>query len=174
MQFEHPVQLAVKETLEDFCSEKITEQNSAIDGCSIPTYFLPMKSLALAMARFADPEKLPDKYHEACKRIYSAVTEYPFYIAGKDRYCTNMTIELEKKGMIKTGAEGVMFAALPELKLGVVVKAHDGNVRASEASMSWILHEIGALSKGSLDKFMPVPIKNWNGIKTGQITISPR
>ena len=168
---EHPVQVAVRRTIEEFCSEKVLDTNIAVDGCSIPTYFLPMQGLALGMARFGDFEKLPTKYHRACRRLFSAVTEFPYYIAGKDRYCTNMTVELAKRASIKTGAEGVMFASLPDLKLGLVVKAHDGAVRAAEASTTWILNELGVLSPAGLEKFLPVPLKNWNGIKTGQISI---
>lgn len=171
---EHPVQVAVRKTIEDFCSEKITDDGIAVDGCSIPTYFLAMKGLALGMARFSDPEKLPQKYQNACRRLFRAVTEYPYFIAGKDRYCTNMTIELAKRASIKTGAEGVMFACLPDLKLGLVVKAHDGAVRAAEASTTWILNELGVLSPSGLEKFLPVPLKNWNGIQTGFITVRAR
>lgn len=169
---DHPVQVAVRRTIEDFCSEKILDDGIAVDGCSIPTYFLPMQGLALGMARFGDFEKLPAKYHIACKRLFRAVTEYPYYIAGKDRYCTNMTIELDKRASIKTGAEGVMFACLPDLKLGLVVKAHDGAVRAAEAATTWILNELGVLSPSSLEKFLPVKLKNWNGIQTGNIRVT--
>jgi L-asparaginase II len=168
---DHPVQANVRKTIEDFCSASVTNDNIAIDGCSIPTYFLPMQSLALGMARFGDYERLPSGYHNACRRIFRAVTEYPYYIAGKDRYCTNMTVELGKRASIKTGAEGVMFASLPDLKLGLVVKANDGAVRAAEACTSWLLFEMGVLSAKGLEKFLPLPLKNWNGIQTGLIRV---
>lgn len=169
---DHPVQLAVRKVIEDFCSEKVGPDDIAIDGCSIPTYFLHMKNLALGMARFADCASMPAHYQSACYRIFKSVTDYPYFIAGTDRYCTNMTMALEKRALIKTGAEGVMFAALPSLKIGIVVKAHDGGVRASEIVTSWILRELGVLSPAAAENFLPIPIKNWNKIQTGEIKVA--
>lgn len=168
----HPVQILIKQIIEDFCSEKIEENQIAIDGCSIPTYFIGMKNLALAMARLGDSQNFSEKYRLASQRIYKANVENPFLIAGTDRYCTQMMNELNKKGLVKTGAEGVMFASLPSLKLGVVVKAHDGASRAAEMAMSWILKELGLLNEDSWKKFSQIPIKNWNQILTGSIKIN--
>lgn len=167
----HPVQVLIKQIIEDFCSEKIEENQIAIDGCSIPTYFMNMKNLALAMARLGDSQNFSEKYRLASQRIYKANVENPYLIAGTDRYCTQMMNELNKNGLIKTGAEGVMFASIPSLKLGVVVKAHDGAPRAAEIAMSWILKELGLLNRVSWEKFSQVPIKNWNQILTGSIRI---
>ena len=167
----HPVQKLIREIIEDFCSEKILDSDIAIDGCSIPTYFLHMKNLALAMARLVDPFELPEKYHKASEHIYKVYVENPFYIAGTDRYCTRITSALNKKALVKTGAEGVMFASLPELKLGVVLKAHDGAHRASEAAMSWILKELGQISELEWKNFSQTPIWNWNQIQTGRIFV---
>lgn len=171
-QAKHPVQKLIKNIIEDFCSEIISDNDIAIDGCSIPTYFLQMKSLALAMARLSDPQNFSDKYASASERVYRVNVENPFYIAGTDRYCTNMMIELNKTALIKTGAEGVMFAAIPSLKLGVVVKVHDGASRAAEMTMSWLLKELGLLNEASWEKFSKIPIKNWNQIRTGIVRIN--
>lgn len=171
VQMNHPVQKLIREVIEDFCSEKISESDIAIDGCSIPTYFLHMKNLALAMARLVDPMELPEKYHKASRMIYQVYVDNPFYIAGTDRYCTRMTTVLQKKALVKTGAEGVMFASLLDQKLGVVVKAHDGASRASEVAMSWILKELGLLSDLDWEVFSQTPLKNWNQMQTGSIFV---
>lgn len=167
----HPVQKLIRNIIEDFCSEKIEEHNIAIDGCAIPTYYLHMKNLALAMARFGDSENFSDKYRQASPRVFRANVGNPFFVAGTDRYCTRIMTELNKRGLVKTGAEGVMFASLPELKLGVVVKVHDGATRAAEVAMSWILKELGLLSETSYEIFSQIPIKNWNQILTGSVRI---
>lgn len=171
VQTNHPIQKLIREIIEDFCSEKITESDIAIDGCSIPTYFLNLKNLAFAMARVADPNNLPEKYRTPIQKIYNACVENPFYIAGTERYCTRMITALHKRALIKTGAEGVMFASIPEQKIGIVVKAHDGATRAAEMSMSWILKELGILDQSTWESFSEVPIKNWNQILTGKVTL---
>lgn len=167
----HPVQQQIRRVIEDYCSERITADCIAVDGCSIPTYFLHLTSLALAMARFSDPENFMPLYDSAAKRIYRANVENPFYVAGTDRYCTRIMTELNKRGLVKTGAEGVMFAGIPELKIGVVIKVHDGNLRASEVAMSWILNELGLLSPAAWEQYSQIPVKNWNQILTGKIQI---
>lgn len=167
----HPIQVLIKDIIEDFCSEKINDSDIAIDGCSIPTYFISMNSLGLGMARFGSANSPHEKYKEATTRLFNAIVNNPSLIAGSDRYCTRMTEALNKTGFVKTGAEGVMFACIPEHKLGIVVKAHDGTTRAAEVTMSWILKELGLLNKDSWEKFSQIPIKNWNLIQTGYISI---
>ena len=79
---------------------------------------------------------------------------------------------LNGRALVKTGAEGVMFATLPELKCGIVVKVQDGTVRAAEVAMAWILNELGLLDQASAQKFCEIPVRNWNQILTGRIVIS--
>lgn len=168
----HPVQIMTRKVIEDFCSENIDEADIAIDGCSIPTYCLPIINLATGMARFGDPETLSSTYRLAAERVYAAIVSHPYYVAGTDRYCTLMMTALNRRALVKTGAEGVMFATVPELKLGIVVKVHDGAVRAAEVAMSWILKELGLLDQQSTEKFCELPVRNWNQILTGRIIMN--
>ena len=167
----HPVQSMIKKLIEDFCSEKVHESDIAIDGCSIPTYYMPMKNLATGMARLGDPESLSPAYRQAAEKVYTAIVRNPYFVAGTDRYCTLIMTALNGRALVKTGAEGVMFATVPELKSGVVVKVHDGTVRAAEIAMSFILNELGLLDPQSAEKFCEIPVRNWNQILTGRIKI---
>ncbi len=168
----HPVQKYIKKIIEEFCSEFVDSDSIAIDGCSIPTFFMPMKSLALAMARLGSPDNFSEKYRSASERIFKANVENPFFVAGTGRYCTEIMLELRGNGLVKTGAEGVMFAALPRIKSGVVIKVQDGATRAAELAMSWILRELGQLSEDSYKKFSEIELKNWNKISTGSIKMT--
>lgn len=168
----HPVQLYIKKIIETLAGETIPDNCIAIDGCSMPTYYMSMQSLGLCMARFADPSDLDTDWQQAIKTLYQAMVENPFYIAGTDRYCTDMISLQNKKLIVKTGAEGVMFAAIPSLQLGVVVKAQDGATRASEMAMSYILKKLGMLDNIEFEKFFNVSVKNWNNISTGKIIVN--
>lgn len=168
---QHAVQKMIRTIIEDFSGVRIEESAIATDGCSIPTHLLSLKASALAMARFSDAAHFSEKYREACESIFKANVENPFYIAGTDRYCTNMMKELKQRVLVKTGAEGVMFASIPELKTGIAVKVHDGATRAAEMAMSYILKELGLLSPSSWEKFSQISIKNWNNILTGSVRI---
>ena len=46
---------------------------------------------------------------------------------------------------VKTGAEAVFVAILPELGLGVALKIEDGTTRASECAITAILARLGAI-----------------------------
>jgi L-asparaginase II len=169
---DHPLQLEIKKIIEIFCSSKISANETAIDGCSLPTYYLPLQSLALGMARFADCTKFKPEYAEATKSLTNAFIKQPFYLGGTDRYCTDMTKLLEGKGFVKTGAEGVMFASLPAINAGIAVKAHDGQIRAAEIAVSYLLSEIEMITRKKSEIFLNPIITNWNKIKTGQIEVS--
>ena len=54
----HPVQRAVKAAIEDLTGAALGADVCAIDGCSIPTYAVPLRALALGFARFATGEGL--------------------------------------------------------------------------------------------------------------------
>lgn len=168
----HPVQIMIKKLIEDFCSEQIHETDIAIDGCSIPTYYLPMKNLAIGMARLGHSENLTATYRQASEKVYTAIVRNPYFVAGTDRYCTLIMTAMNGRALVKTGAEGVMFATIPELKCGIVVKVHDGTVRAAEIATSFILNELGLLNPQSAEKFCEIPVRNWNQILTGRITIN--
>jgi L-asparaginase II len=168
---EHPLQQLIQKIIEEFTNEKIGSNDTAIDGCSLPTYFLRLQNLALAMARFADPKSFSDKYTNACERITKAIMQNPFYIAGTDRYCTQMTTLMLQAGFVKTGAEGVMFAALPKLKMGVAVKCHDGHTQAAEVAMTHILLSLKVINETDAKEFIEPQIKNWNGLTTGHISV---
>ena len=49
----HPVQRAVKAAVEDVTGAALGEDVCATDGCSIPTYAVPLRALALGFARLA-------------------------------------------------------------------------------------------------------------------------
>ncbi len=169
--FHHPVQKNIRSILEDFCEETLTESNSATDGCSIPTYYQSFDSLALAMAKFGAKNHSNSKINDACKLIFESIIKNPYFLAGSERYCTKMTEALNQKAFVKIGAEGVMFACVPNQQLGIAVKCHDGNARAAESAMSWVLKDLCLLSESEWKKFSQVPVKNWNQKQTGYIEV---
>ena len=73
---------------------------------------------------------------------------------------------------VKTGAEGVHCAALPELGYGVAVKCDDGAKRAAEVVMASVILRFLRLDdeeRAFLQGFARRRLDNWNGIVTGEI-----
>jgi L-asparaginase II len=172
VRIEHPCQQRVMGTLEFMCGLDFAGLPRGIDGCAIPAFAIPLGNTALAMARIAAPEVLPETRAKAVVRIRDAITAEPYMVAGRNRYCSEVLALTGKRVMVKTGAEGVFAAALPDLNLGVALKCDDGATRASQVMMTAILSQLGALEESmveALAHLLRVPLLNCNGATIGEI-----
>jgi L-asparaginase II len=138
-----------------------------IDGCTVPNFVVPLRALARAMARIADPLDLPPARAEACRTIFAAMTRHPELVGGTGRACT-LLMRQNAALAVKMGAEGVFVAILPELGLGVALKIDDGAGRAAETAMAGMLIALGALpEEGAAQKLAQAPIPNTRGRTVG-------
>lgn len=163
----HPLQVAIKQSFEE-----VTQEASpmwAVDGCSAPNHATTVHGLARAMATFASAHTRSDTRSKAAASLVDAMRTHPELVAGETRACTEMMRAMEGRVAIKTGAEGVFVAILPEQQIGIAVKALDGATRAAEAMIAQVLINLGALDAAHPAALKQVggPIKNWNGITTG-------
>ncbi|PWE33608.1 L-asparaginase [Maritimibacter sp. 55A14] len=169
---DHPVQRAVLEAFEEMTGE--TSPGYGIDGCSAPNFACSMTGLARAMARMAAGEALGGKRGEAAQALVAAMRAHPDLVAGEGRACTELMRAMDGRVAIKTGAEAVFTAILPEKGLGIAVKIEDGGVRASECVIAALLVRLGVLdaahpaTKGRLD----VPVTSRRGIPAGTVRAS--
>jgi L-asparaginase II len=136
---DHPVQQEIRLVLESMTGDSLTADVCGTDGCSIPTYASPLDGFARAFAAFGTGEGLEPKRAEAAQRLLRACVENPFMVAGTGRFCTRAMEGLRQRVFVKTGAEGVFCAAIPELGLGIALKCDDGASRASEVMMAAVL-----------------------------------
>ena len=163
---DHPVQQAIRVCIERCCDTDLVHAPVSPDGCTAPTWAMPLHRLALGFARFADPHRLPTEYLEPARALYRAATRNPFYVAGTGRYCTRMMTALGGRAFLKVGAEGVYIAALPEWKLGIALKMDSGSAQAAEVALSEILHRLGLpIGPGERQQ----TIRNRNRIVTGDL-----
>lgn len=159
----HAVQQRIVGTMEQMCGVDLSGVAPGIDGCSAPNWPIPLENLAYGFARLADPVDLPDARADAAVRIKRAVFANPFMVAGSGRFCTEVMKILGEKAFIKTGAEGVFCAALPEYGLGIALKCDDGAVRGAETMMAALLREIGVIAKAemaAMDPWLNPTLKN--------------
>lgn len=175
VRIEHPCQQRVMGMLEFMCGLDLGDAPRGIDGCAIPAFAIPLGNIALAMARIAAPDSLPDKRAEAIARIRDAIAAEPYMVAGGGRYCTEVMTLAGNQVMVKTGAEGVFCAAVPSLGAGIALKCDDGATRASQVMMTAVLCHLGILSEDmveALAHLLSVPLKNHNGAAIGEIRAS--
>ena len=168
----HPVQAIIRDVLEEMMGVPHAVEACGIDGCSIPTYAVPLNAIAEAFAKVADPDKLPAKRAEAARRLYKACVTHPFMVAGTDRFCTDVMTLFKGRVLLKVGAEGVYAAAVPELGLGVALKCDDGAVRAAEVMMAAVIDALLPMTleeRAGLSRYVRPVMKNWNGIEVGRL-----
>lgn len=168
----HAAQQAVRDAMESVTGAAHAVEACGMDGCSIPTYAVPLKSLAHGFARMATGTGLGAERAKAARRIFASCMAEPFLVAGTDRLDTRLMQAAAGRVMLKVGAEGVYCAAIPELGVGMALKCDDGAIRAAEVMVAAVLARFfandEALSAGLLAMANPV-MKNWNGIKVGAL-----
>ncbi len=165
---DHPVQIRVREVFEDVTGE--ASPGYAIDGCSAPNFATTVLGLARGMARFAAPSTL-GALEPAATRALRAMLAHPELVAGEGRACTELMRAMDGRVALKTGAEGVFTAILPERGLGVALKIEDGATRASECAITSILVELEAMNPHhpAARKRRNAPIPNRRGIEAAWI-----
>ena len=158
----HPVQVRVAKVLAEMTGADIGTEWIGVDGCSVPNWAIPLRALAQAFARLGSGEGTSRDRANTARRIMAACWAEPLLMAGPDRLDSRILADLEGRFFLKTGAEGVYCAAVPERGLGIALKIDDGGKRAAEAVMA-----------GIADRFRPgsIGIQNWSDITNWRGTV---
>ena len=173
---EHPVMREVTAALAAATGADLARAPVGTDGCSIPTFAIPLRQLAHGFARVATGIGLSADHARAARRLRQAVARAPFFVAGNDRFDTRVMERLGERVFCKVGAEGVFCAALPEAGLGVAIKIDDGNnSRACEVVMAAVIEARVRLDDDErvfMRGFSDVALVNWNQIEVGRLQAS--
>lgn len=169
---DHPLQQLSLEILSDLAGIDLNQYPMGIDGCGLPAPTMPLVQLGHTMARFARPEGLSDERAQAICRLHRAITNEPLYIAGTGSVVSELNEVTKGSVLAKTGAEGIVTAALPEQGLGIAVKIADGSSRARSVALLAILDHLGALDeaeKHQLQAHIAPTIVNSRNLEVGEI-----
>lgn len=143
---EHPCQQAMLAEVAELAGT--SEIPTAVDGCGVITFALPLERMAAAFTRIDE-------------RIAAAMRSYPELIRGPAALDTNLMQALPG-WTAKGGAEGLFCAASPE-GLGVALKVEDGTQRALQPAVGSFLDLEGSA-------FGPVPVTNSREEVVGVVT----
>jgi L-asparaginase II len=173
---DHAVMHEVTAALQASTGHDLAHTVAGTDGCSIPTYAIPLRRLAHAFARVGTGVGLRPGHARAAARLRQAVASAPFMVAGTGRFDTVVMERLGARVFCKVGAEGVYCAALPEQGLGVAIKVDDGNnARACEVVMAAVIAALVRLDDGErafIGALADLRLANWNGIEVGRLRAS--
>jgi L-asparaginase II len=160
---EHPVQRAIRDTVEQLTGEQIGAVG--VDGCGAPLFALSPTGLANAFAVLVTaPAGTPEH------RVASAMRAHPDVVGGPDRVVTRLMSEIP--GLLaKDGAEGAFVAALPD-GAAAVVKIADGASRAAAPVLVAALRALG-VSARVLDDLASTPVLG-GGRPVGSVRALPK
>lgn len=176
VQPDHPVMQEVSTALGAMTGYNLRNTARGVDGCSIPTYAIPLRNIARGFARFGTGHGLAPERAKAAARLRTAVAAEPFMVAGTDRFDTVVMSALGSRIFMKTGAEGVYCAAIPELGYGIALKIDDGATRAAETVMAALIRRFLPLGDAEARIILPRTdhvMRNWNGIEVGRMRAAP-
>ena len=155
---EHPVQQRCLEEVSRWTEVAVPEIRTAVDGCGVVCYGLPLNNMAWAYARLGRREKgdgqsgapapagqrdvlLPSPFSHVA--VVEAMLRHPELVAGEGRPCTEMMRAHPGRVITKAGAEGVYCALLTTKGLGVALKVADGHGVAAALALAAVLDELG-------------------------------
>ena len=162
---QHPVQRQIAQTMGAICDIDLDQQPWGIDGCSVPTWAIPLKNIALGFARLCAPE------HAAGNRIIKAVQAHPFMVSGSHGFDTEL-MRAVPRVFSKGGAEGVHCGCIPHAGLGIALKCDDGAGRGAETAFAALLATLDVWTpeeKAALERFRHVHLTNWNKFEVGEV-----
>ncbi len=167
---DHPLQTRMGREVANWTGVAPAEMVWETDGCGVPTFAIPLASLALGVARLA----VAARDEGPPRRIVEAMTRHPFMVAGTGRLCTRLMEEEGGRVFAKVGAEGVYVAGDPERGLGVALKVEDGAWRAAPPALMEVLDRAGVLSpeaKRALRDFAEPVLRNTLSDEVGRVSV---
>ena len=164
---DHPVQRIILEYVQDVSGLEMIP--TEIDGCSAPTPFMTLETIAglfQSLAAGNEPE---------LKRVFKAMSSCPDLVGGSNHFDSNFIKALTGRGVTKVGGESVRGIALKTQDkgpVGIAIKILDGNFRALPVATMKLLEHLELLTEEelqNLDKFRTKILKNHNQIEIGRI-----
>jgi len=123
---DHPIQQIIRKTVTEMCGLAADEMAVAIDGCGAPIFGMPLRNMATAYARLANPGDLPWARAEACVEITASMQAHPEMVGGPD-----WSALTGDKIVAKSGASGCYCAGVLAKNAGFAMKIDDGSAVAS-------------------------------------------
>jgi len=165
---EHPVQVMVRKVMGEMCD--LEEVQYGIDGCGVPTFYMPLRNMAIGFARLASPDGLPEKRKEAARKIAKAMQTHP-EMTGEIRSGKTWPKEI----VAKAGALGAYCGGIINKKAGIAVKIDDGNGLVASLVFTEVARRLNLANQEQLDEYQSlrsIVIRNRRGEVVGGMEIA--
>ena len=151
---DHPVQLRIQALLGALSESGEAPLRHSIDGCSAPTFWVPLKGFARMFASLACPGEAQSVEGRSAEpqleRLFDAATAHPEMVGGSGRLDTRLMRAMNATVMAKGGAAGLYAAAVRPSErhpngLGIAVKVADSDPdsRVRSVVITTVLEQLG-------------------------------
>lgn len=172
LDFDHPLQRAIRERLAQACDVPEGVMRSGVDGCSAPNHAIPLRSLALGYARLGQGASGHGDLAPALGELSGAMLAHPELVSGTGRHDLALMRAAPGDWIAKGGADGVQAIAVRSAGLGIAVKILDGNARAAVVAAIGVLDGLGLVSEAQREALAPfgrLEIRNARGLRVGEM-----
>jgi L-asparaginase II len=140
-------QSAVRNALALACEVSPDSLIAAVDGCSAPTYSLPLERLAVAFKNLALASSAEPELAGALERIRNAMQAEPLLVSGEGRFDYDLARSFPGNIVNKGGAEAILGIGFRDPPLGIAIKIHDGAERALAPLTVAVLQKLGLVDE---------------------------
>lgn len=170
LQTDHPLQQMNAKNVARFAGVEGEKIPTGTDGCGVPTFYLPIREMAVMYAQLASEAKNLEDLHQSSARVSHALRAYPRMVSGTDQFTAVFGKHVGFRAFSKGGAEGVIGVGIPELSMGLAIKSSDGSSRALAIVVCRVLAELlPDLNWDAIRAAVNPPIKNTLGESVGTI-----
>ena len=166
----HPLQQANLQTMAAFAGMDAAAIPLGVDGCGVPTFYLPLARIATAFARLANPDACPAPFDQCARRVVNAMARHPLHVAFDGELGAHLLQHLGEHVTGKGGAEGVFGVGLIGRGVGIACKISDGAHRALPALLVAMLERFARdLNLDPFRRDALKPVKNTRGEVVGEL-----
>jgi L-asparaginase II len=148
----HPLQAEIRADVMDASGVAHGELGTAVDGCGVVAFALPLHAVASMFSRLARGELA------GAERVVEAMRSHPMLVGGPAAQDA-LAMEALPGAVAKRGAEGVLCIGLPD-GAGLALKAEDGAGRAAGAALGAFL---------GVERLSRQTVRNSRGEEVGDI-----
>lgn len=150
---DHPLQRELVAHVESWAG---VEAGVGVDGCGVPTFYLPLRAAARMTAALMEEAQAGGP----AGRIVRAMTSHPWYTSGSQRLPYHL-MRVVPELLAKEGAEGFFVVGIPAARspwgrpVGLALKVADGggeDVRGREPAVLAALTSLDALTTAELEQ----------------------
>lgn len=167
--YEHPLQKKIREYSSELSGLDFDRLDWGIDGCAVPTYFIPLVGFAKMMSHFLNEKDL--LVGPASQLIREGLRREPEMLSGEGFFCSELAKVTKARVIGKVGAQGNYLCLDYRRGLVLAIKVQDGSDKAVFEAILALCQKHDILTRAEYEHmrlFAPKEVLNWSGAQVGE------